>query len=124
VLSAWGAAAAQERPDANPDRRLDYFVGSWDVRVAFKLPDGTEGDGSATCETASIMDGAFLQQEYQGTFKGRRLVIRQLLGYDDQRRRYVQSQLHEGGGATHTDTSPRGLVLGGRDGSVARGGLV
>jgi hypothetical protein len=43
--------------------------------------------------------GAFLQQEYASTFRGARLIVRQLLGHDDQRGVFVQFQLHEGGGA-------------------------
>lgn len=86
-------------PSGDRDDRLEYFVGAWDVHVTFKLPDGSEGQGSARCEARTILDGAFLEQEYESVLGGQRLMIRQFLGYDDRRQAYVQFHLHEGGGA-------------------------
>ena len=81
---------------------LEFFVGTWDVAVQFKLPDGKEGQGNAACQTKWVLDGKFLRQEYKSQFMGQPLTVWQILGYDELKKRFVEFQLHVDGKQAHT----------------------
>jgi hypothetical protein len=114
---AWAAAGrADDKPAGDAGKRLDYFVGSWDVAVRYKLPDGKEYEGKAACVARRAVNDRFLQQEYKSTMMGQPLVIWQLLGYDSVQKKFVEFDLHAHGETTHTlrldgAFSPDGKVL-------------
>jgi hypothetical protein len=96
------APAQEGKPPSEHDKRLEYFVGAWDVAVQFKLPDGKEGGGKAVCQTKWVLDGKFLRQEYKSKFMGQPLTVWQLLGHDDLKKKFVEFQLHVDGKQAHT----------------------
>jgi hypothetical protein len=123
ALLPWTAATAQDGASAAGAERLAYFAGTWDVRVSFAVPGGATREGRAVCVASLILQGAFLQRDYASIFRGESLLIRQLIGYDDQRRAYVEFQLHAGGGApTQTrrleGTAPAGGAVPSLEGEV------
>ncbi len=106
ILLSWSATAqpapSQEgKPAKGPDKRLQYFVGSWDVTVKFKLPNG-EHEGKARCDGKLVLDDKFLHQEYKSMFGGQPLTVWQLTGYDSIQKKYVEFELHSDGSGTHT----------------------
>lgn len=82
-------SAQEVNPAGHRNERLGYFVGTWEVSLTFRLPDGKEEHGRAACRTEWIMGGTFLRQQYTSTFMGQPLSISQLLGHDDQKRKFV-----------------------------------
>lgn len=98
-----GAQAAPGKTDpgvpGEEHKRLDVFVGTWDVTVSFPAGPGTQMEGTATCEARWAMDGRFLRQEYSSTFMGKPLTVVRYLGFDRHRRVYVEVQLE----STRTD---------------------
>ena len=51
---------------------------------------GKEHEGKATCEAKWILDGRFLQQDYQSRFQGKPFHVVQLLGYDNRRKKTIE----------------------------------
>ncbi len=88
---------AQERkhqPKLTPDgpgplhQRLDDLAGKWDVAVQYKLGNKVQ-NGTATCEANWILDGRFLQQDYHSQLQGKPFHVLQILGYDNQRKKFM-----------------------------------
>jgi hypothetical protein len=96
------APAQEGKASSEHHKRLEYFVGTWDVAVQFKLPDGKAGEGKAVCQTKWVLDGKFLRQEYKSKFMGQPLTVWQLLGYDDLKKKFVEFELHVDGKEAHT----------------------
>jgi hypothetical protein len=102
LLVTSGAGRSQENGDQRramkPDgpgpvhRRLDDLVGNWDVAVQYKFGDKMQ-DGKANCEAKWILDGKFLQQDYNSRFQGKRFHVLQLLGYDNARKKTIEIML-------------------------------
>lgn len=112
-----GVALAQDaKQPADPAKGLQYFVGKWDATVQFKLPDGTEHEGKTSCDTKTILDGKFIQQEYKSTLGGQPLTVLQFVGYDMVKKKFVEFDIHAEGPQTSTmhsegSFSPEGKVL-------------
>jgi Protein of unknown function (DUF1579) len=96
------APSLEGKPPSEREKRLEYFLGTWDVSVQFKLPDGKAGEGKAVCQTKWVLDGKFLRQEYKSKFMGQPLIVWQLLGYDDMKKEFVEFQLHADVKGAHT----------------------
>ena len=90
-------------PDAAAvHKRLEYFVGNWDVAVKFKLPDGKEGGGKSALKTEWIVNNKFIREAYDSKFMGQPLSIWQMRGFDNTLNKWVEFQLHAEGEKTHT----------------------
>jgi hypothetical protein len=97
------AAHADDKKDAaDPGKRLDTFVGAWDVVVKYKLPDGKEYEGKATCVAKRVLQDHFIQQEYQSMMNNQPMVIWQMLGYDTVQKKFVELDMHAHVGSAHT----------------------
>lgn len=86
----------------SPHKRLEYFVGTWDVVVKFRLPDGKEGGGKSVCKTEWIVNEKFIREAYESTFMGQPLVVWQMRGFDTTLNKWVEFQLHAERDQTHT----------------------
>src|SRR4051812_15737931 len=102
AVAAAVAQADEKSAAADPVKRLDYFVGSWDVAVKYRLPDGKEYEGKSACVTRRVLNGRFVQQEYQSRMNNQPLTIWQILGYDTVQKRFVETHLNAHGDNTHT----------------------
>jgi hypothetical protein len=108
ALIAYGLVAAptlsysQDRGDQRQTVRADSpgavheqlrgLAGTWDVTIQYKIGD-KQHEGKATCEAKSIMDGRFLQQDYNSIFQGKPFHVLQLLGYDVPRKKTIEIML-------------------------------
>lgn len=83
VLAVMAAAAAVADQPAKTDapqmamgapaemKQLALLVGTWDVAAQIKAgPNAPWANSNATCTFASILDGAGLEQVYQGEYQG------------------------------------------------------
>ncbi len=86
----------------SPHKRLEYFVGTWDVAVKYRLPDGKEGGGKSVCKTDWIVNDKFIREAYDSKFMGQPLVVWQMRGFDTTLNKWVEFQLHAEGDQTHT----------------------
>jgi hypothetical protein len=59
------------------------------VALRYKLGD-KEQEGTASCEAKLILDGRFLQQDYNSRFQGKPFHVVQLLGYDNSRKKTIE----------------------------------
>lgn len=115
VATLSAVAQGQENKTADePQKRLEYFVGDWDVAVQFRLPDGKDGQGKSSCHTKGILDGKFVHQEYKSKFMGQQLIVWQLLGYDSLKKKWVEFDLHLEGDRTHTMSTEGALSADGK----------
>jgi Protein of unknown function (DUF1579) len=82
---------AQRAPDAPgpAHQRLDDMAGAWDVAIQYKLGQKVQ-EGKATCDARWILDGRFLQQDYDSRFQGQLFHVMQILGYDNQKKKVVE----------------------------------
>ena len=96
------ARAEDKKPAAERDPRLQYFVGTWDVAVQYKLPDGKESGGKAVCENSWVLSDKFVKQEYKSTVMGQPLTVVQLLSFDTRKKKFVEFQLQVHGPEVHT----------------------
>jgi hypothetical protein len=102
VAVAPAGALAQEPRDERPPtkadmpgsvhKRLSRLVGSWDVAIQYKLGEKLR-QGTATCDAKWILDGRFIQQDYQSQFQGSPFHVVQLLGYDAPRGKTIEVKL-------------------------------
>ena len=96
------AQGQEAKPDTEQHKRMEYLIGTWDVAVKFRLPDGKDGEGTATCQTKWILDDKVVHQEYKSKFMGQPLTVVQLLSYDTVKKRFVEFQLHVDPTGVHT----------------------
>lgn len=104
VLASVAAAHGGEGPKSSedPTRPLEVLVGSWDVAVRYKLPDGKAYQGKAVCVIRRVLNGRFIEQDYTSRMNNQPLLVRQILGYDAFKKRFVETQLHVQGKDAHT----------------------
>jgi hypothetical protein len=69
--------------------RLGTLAGTWEVALRYKLGD-KEQHGKANCEAKLILDGRFLQQDYNSRFQGKPFHVVEILGYDKARKRTIE----------------------------------
>lgn len=74
-------------------RQLDYFAGSWDVVIKFKVGAGQEREGRALLESRWVLNGRFLKQEYRTMSGGIPFTVVQYLGYDNNKKKTVEVKL-------------------------------
>jgi hypothetical protein len=99
------AAAVPVDAPGHVHKQLDNLAGSWDVEVAYVI-GGKENKGKARCEVRWILDGRFLQQEYQSKFMGKPFTVLQLLGYDNQKKKTIEIMMDNlGTGLIHNEGS-------------------
>jgi len=70
-------------------RRLDDLVGDWDVAIQYKIGEKVQ-EGKATCDAKWILGGRFLQQDYHSRFQGQPFHVLQILGYDNQKKKFIE----------------------------------
>jgi len=86
-------------------QRLDDLAGTWDVVVRYKMGD-KQHEGKATCEAKWILDGRFLQQDYNSQFQGKPFHVVQLLGYDNPRKKTIEIMMdNRSTGVLHNEGS-------------------
>jgi Protein of unknown function (DUF1579) len=93
-------------------KRLNELVGSWDVALLYTLGDKQHA-GKATCEAKWILEGRFVQQDYQSRFQGKPFHVLQILGYDNSRKKTIEIMM---------DTLSTGLMH--NEGSISDDGKV
>lgn len=94
-------AFSQDRADRKPSENADEpgpvhkqfgeLAGNWDVVIQYTIGD-KKFTGKANCEAKSILDGRFLQQDYNSRFQGKPYHVIQLLGYDSTRKKVDRDQ--------------------------------
>ena len=94
-------------------QRLGELAGTWEVAIQYKLGDKVH-NGDATCEAKLILDGRFLQQDYHSLFQGKPFHVMQILGFDNQKKKFVELMMDTmGTGILHNegDISADGKVI-------------
>jgi hypothetical protein len=115
VVASPAIGVFQESRDQNhakkPDlpgpihHRLGELAGTWDVVVRYQLGDKAH-EGKASCESKMILDGRFLQQDYNSLFQGKPFHVLQLLGYDNAKKKTIEIMLDSlGTGVLHNEGS-------------------
>ena len=75
---------------AEGHKRLEPIVGSFKAKATFVMEPGGEAQKSdATSEHRWILDGRFVEQEYNGTTMGMPFQGRGYTGYDNVKKKYV-----------------------------------
>jgi hypothetical protein len=69
--------------------RLQDLAGKWDVAIQYKLGEKVQ-EGKATCDAQWILGGRFLQQDYHSRFQGKPFHVLQILGYDNQKKKFIE----------------------------------
>jgi hypothetical protein len=102
LLACSATGLSQDRSDSSQKvgddgpgavhERLTRLAGSWDVTLEYIIGDQTR-QGKATCEAKPILDGRFLQQDYNSIFQGKPFHVLQLLGYDAARKKTIEIML-------------------------------
>ena len=74
-------------------KRLAELIGKWDIdtRMFAGGPDAPPSSEKGTAEFKWLLDGRWLQQEWQGTMMGRPIKGFGLTGYDNYKKKYVSS---------------------------------
>lgn len=84
-------------------KRLAELAGTWDVSTRYVIGD-KEREGKATCEAKMILDGRFLQQDYNSLFQGHPFHVLQLLGFDNTRKKSIEIMMDTmGTGLLHNE---------------------
>ncbi len=94
-----------DRPDlpGPVHKRLAELAGTWDVSTRYVIAD-KEREGKAICEAKMILDGRFLQQDYNSSFEGHPFHVLQLLGYDNTRKKSIEIMMDTmGTGVLHNE---------------------
>jgi hypothetical protein len=95
-----GFQAHQTQPGEH-HKQLDSLAGSWNVAITFRLGNGPERHGSATCEARWILGGRFLEQQYKSDSG---LEVRQFVGYDNQKKKFFEVKFDNSDtGVLHTE---------------------
>jgi hypothetical protein len=70
-------------------KALEPLVGNWEVEVkCWMAPDAPPTVTKGTAKAAWIMDGRFVQEEFQGEFMGKPFRGMSLTGYDNTKQKY------------------------------------
>jgi len=115
VLAAPAVGLSQESQEQNRTvkaglpgpvhQRLGELAGTWDVALQYQLGDKVH-EGTAKCEAKLILDGRFLQQDYNSLFQGKPFHVVQLLGYDNARKKTIEIMMDNlGTGILHNEGS-------------------
>lgn len=65
-------------------KALEHFVGNWKAEVkCWMEPNGEPHASKATAKGSWIMNGRFLQEDFQGEMMGKQFHGRSVLGYDN-----------------------------------------
>lgn len=73
-------------------KQLEPLAGTWNVAVKFKL-GGRDVEAAATCESKWVLGARFLEQDYKAQGPGVQLNVRQYLGYDNQKKKFVEIKM-------------------------------
>jgi Protein of unknown function (DUF1579) len=93
-------------------KQMNTLAGSWDVDIVFII-NGKENKGKVQCESKWILDGRFLQQNYQSNLMGKPFMVLQLLGYDNAKKKTIEIVL---------ESLSTGVLY--REGSISQDGKV
>jgi hypothetical protein len=75
-----------------PHQLLAGLEGCWTTRTkAWMGPDQPPVEASGTCEQKMILGGRYLQQEYTGVMMGEPFSGFNLIGFDNQRQKFVST---------------------------------
>lgn len=81
-------AEAAGKPGAE-HKALEPLVGEWNAEVkTWMTPDAAPSVSKATAKSRWIMDGRFVQEEFQGEFMGKPFHGMSLMGYDNMKKKY------------------------------------
>jgi hypothetical protein len=89
------AQESKDQPKLTPDgpgpvhERLGNLAGTWDVAIQYRLGEKIQ-EGKATCDAKWILEGRFLQQDYHSRFQGKPFHVLQILGYDNQKKKFIE----------------------------------
>ncbi len=76
-------------PGAN-HKKLDALVGEWKAEVKYATtPEAPPATSNATAKATWIMNGRFVQEEFQGEMMGKAFRGMSLIGYDNQKQKYT-----------------------------------
>lgn len=89
------AAAMEMPPEFSPGpnhKMLEPFVGEWNVSVKFWMEPGAEpGVSKGTASSRWIMDGRWMQEDFNGDFAGTPFKGMGMTGYDPFKKKYVST---------------------------------
>ena len=83
---AQAQAPAITRPGVH-HKQLDTLAGDWNVAVRYRYGNGPERESAATCTSKWILNGHYLEQQYQS---GNGMGVLQILGYDNQKKKFFE----------------------------------
>jgi hypothetical protein len=92
AFSQEGADRKQSQPADEPGpahKQFGELAGNWDVVIQYTIGD-KQFTGKANCEAKLILDGRYLQQDYNSQFQGKPYHVIQLLGYDSARKKSIE----------------------------------
>lgn len=73
--------------------------GSWDVILKIPIGNGKYIDGKTFCKAEWVVEGRFIQMEYNNTFQGKPLTVVRYLGFDRYKNKYTKTHFE----STHID---------------------
>lgn len=104
VLCLTAGAAAQQEMDpkammeafekagtpGEPHRKLDVFVGNWDVKIKTWMAPGTPpAESTGTAENRWVLGGRYLEQKFQGSFMDQPFTGIGYTAYDNVKKHYL-----------------------------------
>jgi hypothetical protein len=104
VLCLAAAAAAQQQVDpkammeawekagtpGDAQKKLDVFVGNWDVKVkTWMMPDAPPAESTGVAENRWILGGRYLEQKFQSSFMNQPFSGIGYTAYDNVKKHYV-----------------------------------
>jgi hypothetical protein len=96
-----------EPPGSGPEhKRLHELVGTFDAVITAHLDAGKTAEFKGVVKRQMILDGRFLQEEYEGTFAGKPLKGLLFLGYDTAKKKYVSTNMDNTNNAILSSEGP------------------
>lgn len=90
-----GAEQFQMPPELSPGpqhKMLEPFVGEWTAVVTFWMEPGTDPEQSEGRSTAAwVMDGRWLQEDFEGNFGGMPFHGKAMTGYDPFKKKFISA---------------------------------
>jgi len=97
-------------------KALDPLVGEWNAEVkSWMNPDAPPTVSKATAKSTWVMNGRFVQEEFEGEFMGKPFRGRSLTGYDNTKQEYTSVWIDDMHTSLFTSSGKAELTVTGRD---------
>jgi hypothetical protein len=88
MMEAWMKAMTP----GDPHKKLESFVGSWDVKVkSWMAPGAPPMESAGKAENTWALGGRYVEQRFDGSFMGQPFAGIGYTGYDNIRKQYVST---------------------------------